>query len=191
MLSFSNTKQLDKNHDAVVDDGPLPACSPAVVPGVGRVARRAPPPGLPAAAPMSRAPPPRAPVSLPALTIFSRNRSCVYFSVPASSTAPPGPGFRVCGPPSVPSVSARAFHVSVDRRSPWSNGIIHRPGAHKLEAIPFAATQTRVDVVWASAWGAGRRCVFPQCGVEYTWALGLVRRPVALSGLLRRSSSGA
>ena len=120
MLSFSNTKQLDKNHDAVVDDGPLPACSPAVVPGAGRVARSAPPPGLPAAAPMSRAPPPRAPVSLPALTIFSQNRSCVYFSVPTSSTAPPGPGFRVCGPPSVPSVSARAFHVSVDRRSPWA-----------------------------------------------------------------------
>jgi hypothetical protein len=103
---------------AVVDDGPLTACSPAVVPGAGRVARSAPAPGLPTAAPMSRGPPPPAPVSFRCLTIFSRNRFCVYSSASVSPAAPPDPGFRVCGPPSGPSVSARAFLVSVDRRSP-------------------------------------------------------------------------
>ena len=41
------------------------------------------------------------------------------------------------------------------------------------------------------AWGAGRRVVFPQCGVGHAWTLGLVRRPVALSGLLSRSPSEA
>ena len=34
------------------------------------------------------------------------------------------------------------------------------------------------------AWGAGRRVVFPQCGVGHAWTLGLVLRPVSLSGML-------
>ena len=34
--------------------------------------------------------------------------------------------------------------------------------------------------------GAGRRCAFRRCGIEYAWSLGLVRSPVALSGLLFR-----
>ena len=63
-------------------------------------------------------------------------------------------------------------------------------GRRALVGSPVAATQTRVGVGWASAWGAGRRGVFPQCGVEHAWALGLVGRLVALSGLLRRSPSG-
>jgi len=213
---------------------------PLVVPRVGRVVRSAPPPGLPAAAPMSRAPPPPAPVSLPALTIFSRNRSCVYFSVPTSSTAPPGPGFRVCGPPSGPRVSARAFHVSVDRCSPWASVrmlsftmvffvlLVHQRtcvlgpflhagcagaacvrvpprqrhgcggsvpgtagGRRALVGSPLATAQAPGSDVRAGAWGAGRLGVFPRCCVGHAWTLGLVRRPMALSGLFRRSPSGA
>ena len=45
-------------------------------------------------------------------------------------------------------------------------------------------------VALAGTWRAGRRCVFAQCGVGHAPALGLVRRPVALSGLLRWSLSG-
>ena len=62
-------------------------------------------------------------------------------------------------------------------------------GRPALVGSPVAATQTRVGVGWASAWGARRRGVFPQCGVEPAWALGLVGHLVALSGLLRRSPS--
>jgi hypothetical protein len=53
--------------------------------------------------------------------------------------------------------------------------------------VPLAAVRAREDCVRADAWGAGRRCVFRKCWVGHTWTLGLVRRPVALSGLLRRS----
>ena len=63
-------------------------------------------------------------------------------------------------------------------------------GRRALVGSPVVATQTRVGVGWASVWGAGRRGVFPQCWVEHAWALGLVGRLVALSGLLRRSPSG-
>ena len=63
-------------------------------------------------------------------------------------------------------------------------------GRRALVGSPVAATKTRVGIDWASAWGAGRRGVFQQCGVGHAWALGLVRRLVSLSGLLRRSSSG-
>ena len=55
----------------------------------------------------------------------------------------------------------------------------------------FPATSTRVLVELTGTWRAGRRCVFPQCGVGHASALGLVRRPVAISGLLRWSPSGA
>jgi len=34
------------------------------------------------------------------------------------------------------------------------------------------------------AWRDGRLGVFPLCGVGHAWTFGLVRRPVALSGLL-------
>ncbi len=60
-----------------------------LVPGAGCVARSAPAPGLPTAAPMSRGPPPPAPVSFPGLTIFGRNRFCVYsFASPAPPRHP-------------------------------------------------------------------------------------------------------
>ena len=57
--------------------------------------------------------------------------------------------------------------------------------------VPFAAALAREDGVRAGAWGAGRRCVFPQCGSGHAWTLGLVRRPVTLCGLCRRSPSEA
>jgi len=63
-------------------------------------------------------------------------------------------------------------------------------GRRALVGSPVAGTQTRVGIDRASVWEAGRRGVFPQCWVGYAWAIGLVRRPVALSGLLRQSSSG-
>ena len=64
-------------------------------------------------------------------------------------------------------------------------------GRRALVGSPVAAvTQTRVGIDRTRAWAGGRRCVFPQCGVGYAWALGLVRCPVALSGLLRQSPSG-
>jgi len=56
---------------------------------------------------------------------------------------------------------------------------------------PLPATQTRMLVALAGTCRAGRLCVFPQCRVGHASALGLVRRPVALSGLLRWSPSGA
>jgi hypothetical protein len=40
-------------------------------------------------------------------------------------------------------------------------------------------------------WWAGRLGVFPRCGVGHAWTLGLVRRPVALSGMLLWWQSGA
>ena len=55
----------------------------------------------------------------------------------------------------------------------------------------FPATTTRVLVALTGTCRAGRRCVFPQCGVGHASALGLVRSPVAISGLLRWSPSGA
>jgi hypothetical protein len=49
--------------------------------------------------------------------------------------------------------------------------------------------------VWGSQrmgeWWAVMRCVFPWCGVGHGWTLGLVRRPVALSGMLLWWPSGA
>ena len=53
------------------------------------------------------------------------------------------------------------------------------------------AMRTRVLVALAGTCRAGRRCVFPQCGVGHASALGLVRRPVVISGFLRWSPSGA
>jgi hypothetical protein len=68
-----------------------------------------------------------------------------------------------------------------------------------LAAILLPASRARgchmqrglcVGVVRASPWGAGRRGVFSRCGVGHVWAIGLVRRPVALSGLLHQSRLG-
>jgi hypothetical protein len=50
-------------------------------------------------------------------------------------------------------------------------------GRRALVGSPVAVTQTRVGIDRASCWGGGRCCVFPQCGVGYAWALGLVRCP--------------
>ena len=56
---------------------------------------------------------------------------------------------------------------------------------------PLTVAREHVGVVRAVAWGSGRLGVFPQCGVEHAWALGLLRRPVTLSGLLLRWPSRA
>jgi hypothetical protein len=43
--------------------------------------------------------------------------------------------------------------------------------------------------VRVETWRTGQHSVLPPCGVWYAWTLGLVRRPVALLGLLRRCPS--
>ena len=58
-------------------------------------------------------------------------------------------------------------------------------------SVSLPATLTRVLVALAGTCRAERRCVIPQCGVGHASALGLVRRPVDISGFLRWSSSGA
>jgi hypothetical protein len=68
-------------------------------------------------------------------------------------------------------------------------GAWRRGWAAYVGRVPLAAAQAHVRVVRAGAWEAGRRGVFPQGGVEHAWALGLVRHPVALSGLLLRWQS--
>jgi len=77
--------------------------------------------------------------------------------------------------------------------SAWvrGGGACHHWWAAYVGRVPLAAARAHVGVVRAGAWGAGRRGVFQQCGVEHAWALGLLRRPVTLSGLLRWSPSGA
>ena len=50
--------------------------------------------------------------------------------------------------------------------------------------VLLAARRPCQGGVRVGVWGAGRRCVFQMCGVRCVWTLGLVRRPVALSGLL-------
>ena len=83
------------------------ACSsPAAVPGAGRAACRAPAPGLPTAAPMPRGPPPPAPAPSPGVGMLNGNRRCVDSFASVSPSAPPGPGFHVCWPPSDQRVSA-------------------------------------------------------------------------------------
>jgi hypothetical protein len=58
-------------------------------------------------------------------------------------------------------------------------------------ADSLPATRTRVLVALAGTCRAGRLCVLLQCGVGHASALGLVRRPVAISGFLCWSPSGA
>ena len=55
--------------------------------------------------------------------------------------------------------------------------------------VPLAARRTGGGGMRVGVLGAGRRGVFPLCGVGHACALGLVRRPVALSGLLPRGPS--
>jgi hypothetical protein len=64
-------------------------------------------------------------------------------------------------------------------------------GCRALVGFHLATARAPGNSVLTGACGAGRRCVFQRCGVGHAWTLGLVRRPVALSGLLRRSQSGA
>ena len=49
----------------------------------------------------------------------------------------------------------------------WSSGWVVSVGL-----VPLAAERTREDSVLVATWGAGRRCVFPQCGVGLRGHLG-------------------
>jgi len=73
----------------------------------------------------------------------------------------------------------------------WHRGWAAYAVGRVQQLVPLPATRTRVLVVRTGTWGDGRHCVVPQCGVGHASALGLVLRPVALSGLLRWSPSGA
>jgi len=78
----------------------------------------------------------------------------------------------------------------------WAAACVRGGGAWRrgwsvyVGRVPLAATRTRLVVAQEDTWGAGRHCVFPQCGVGHAWALELVWRPMVLSGLLRWSPSG-
>jgi len=63
----------------------------------------------------------------------------------------------------------------------WRRGWAASVG--RVLLAPGRACENCVRVVVSRA---GRRGVFQRCGVEYTWTLGLVRSPVALSGLWLR-----
>ena len=63
-------------------------------------------------------------------------------------------------------------------------------GLRALVGSPLPSARLHGDGVRTGAWGVGRRGVLPRCRVGHAWTLGLVRRPVALSGLLRGSPSG-
>ena len=89
----------------------------------------------------------------------------------------------------VPTYRVRSCGVGGRRESE------RRPGC--LEAVPGTAGRRRSLVESCSLWDApgggervhgrwwaGRRFVFPRCGVGHALTLGLVRRLVALSGLL-------
>ncbi len=68
----------------------------------------------------------------------------------------------------------------------WRRGWPACVGRVLIAARPTGGGGVRVGVQ-----GTGRRGVFPLCGVGHACALGLVRRPVALSGLLPRGPSEA
>jgi hypothetical protein len=101
----------------------------------------------------------------------------------------------------VPACRVRSCGVGGRRESE------RRPGYR--EAVPGTAGRQRPLVACVTAcclrravlgggsraglgeWWAGRRSVFPWCGVGHAWLLGLVRRPVTLSGMLLWWTSGA
>jgi len=64
-------------------------------------------------------------------------------------------------------------------------------GLRALVGFPLATARAPGSCVRTGVCGAEQRGVFPRCGVGHAWTFGLVLRPVALSGLLRRSPSGA
>lgn len=61
--------------------------------------------------------------------------------------------------------------------------------AASVGLVPITAGRASRGGVRVDSWGAGRLSVFPLRGVRYAWTIGLVRRPVALSGLLPRGPS--
>ena len=70
-------------------------------------------------------------------------------------------------------------------------GAWHRWWAAYVATAGSKKGTSNEHITRAGTWGAGCRCVFPQCGVWHAWVLELVRRPAALSGLLCWSPPGA
>jgi len=68
----------------------------------------------------------------------------------------------------------------------WVQGVgaWHLGWAASVSRVPIATGRTREGGVRVDAWRDGRLGVFPLCWVGHAWTFGLVRRPVALSGLL-------
>jgi hypothetical protein len=85
-----------------------------------------------------------------------------------------------------------AFYCSY-RNKTWvrGGGAWRRAWAASVGRVPVAVGRACRDCLRVDAWGAGCRCVFPQRGVRNAWTVGLVLRPVALSGLLPRGASEA
>ena len=118
-----------------------------------------------------------------------------YAEYPVSRTSPACPRGRitVCAR-SVPACRVRSCGVGGRRESE------RRPGCRESVHIPTGGRRPLVVLIAAGRnWGvcervgacrAGLRCVCALCGVGHAWTLGLVRRPVALSGLLLLWPSG-
>jgi hypothetical protein len=66
-----------------------------------------------------------------------------------------------------------------------------RVWATSVGGVLLAAVRACGNCVRVGMSGAGRRGAFRQCRFECAWTLGLVRGPVALSGLLLRPPSQA
>jgi hypothetical protein len=101
------------------------------------------------------------------------------------------PGTLTQGAPVFPGSSL----LGIEPKTPgWlvQGAVPGTPGGRRaLVGSPLASALERGGSLRAGTWGAGRLGVFPRCGVGHAWTLGLVRRPVAISGLLRRLPSGA
>jgi hypothetical protein len=78
------------------------------------------------------------------------------------------------------------------RRDGCGGGVPDAAGGWRaLVGFPLATARSPGISVRTGVCGVGRRGVFPRYCIGHAWTLGLVRRPVGLSGLLRRSQSGA
>ena len=85
-------------------------------------------------------------------------------------------------------------HESLRRRSDALGAgrrcLAPRVGGGRWSRAARDRTDLGEGIQRAAGW-AGRLSVFQRCGVGHAWTLGLVRRPVTLSGMLLRWPSGA
>ncbi len=149
-------------------------------------------------------PPDPMPCALAALLLpESRARGCHV-----QETLFPEPALRASGGVRAQAVPARGVRSRGvrEQREPgqrrgcaaahrgWAasvGGATHSGWVASVGRVLLAARHACGGGVRVGVWRAGRRCVFQRCGVGHACALGLVRRPVALSGLLLRWPSGA